>query len=258
MDKEYIKTILTPYNANSDYLIKDGDTIDEDLVDIFMNAKISDITKAFYVHKEFLSTTANKKGYFIKTKCPKCQKEHLINMSKTKTLEYMRNKKAGRENREDVCLECKSREEERKRYEKEISARRSEIVEINTRKYIENYLDPRNSFREKVNASTKIKDVMEIPQSYSGEISNEKVRHHVLSMEYSPFLNTPYWDAVRNYKLKKANYRCELCNAKAKLNVHHKTYEHHGQEHFKHIADKDLIVLCEECHAKFHDKLYTR
>nr|DAW76172.1 MAG TPA: Protein of unknown function (DUF968) [Bacteriophage sp.] len=37
--------------------------------------------------------------------------------------------------------------------------------------------------------------------------------------------------------------------------MHHKTYENHGREFNRDIADSDLIVLCRECHEKFHDKL---
>lgn len=32
MNKEYIKTILAPYEANNDFLIKDGETIDDDVL----------------------------------------------------------------------------------------------------------------------------------------------------------------------------------------------------------------------------------
>ena len=36
------------------------------------------------------------------------------------------------------------------------------------------------------------------------------------------------------------------------VDVHHKTYEHHGQEH-RYLGD--LVLLCRNCHSKFHDKL---
>lgn len=80
----------------------------------------------------------------------------------------------------------------------------------------------------------------------------DELENYLKGYEYKDFLNTYYWDAVRQYKLYLANYKCQLCNSKGKLNVHHTTYEHHGTEHL-HL--EDLIVLCEECHAKFHDKV---
>lgn len=71
-------------------------------------------------------------------------------------------------------------------------------------------------------------------------------------MPYKEFLTTFYWDIVRQYKLKQASYKCDLCNTSKSLHVHHKTYEHRGEE-YQHLSD--LTVLCSNCHAKFHDKL---
>jgi 5-methylcytosine-specific restriction endonuclease McrA len=72
------------------------------------------------------------------------------------------------------------------------------------------------------------------------------------SMNYKKFLGTIYWDIVRNYTLYKAGYACALCHKQGQLQVHHRTYEHRGEEIY---YPKDLIVLCSNCHAKFHDKL---
>ncbi len=72
-------------------------------------------------------------------------------------------------------------------------------------------------------------------------------------LPYREFLNTIYWSIVRNYVVYRRGYRCELCGKNQNLNVHHKTYENHGSEHSN--LD-DLILLCRNCHAKFHDKLY--
>jgi len=69
-------------------------------------------------------------------------------------------------------------------------------------------------------------------------------------MDYQDFLSTFYWEIVRKYKMVRAGYKCELCNENGVLHVHHKTYEHHGEEH-SHL--EDLIVLCKDCHAKFHN-----
>jgi len=71
-------------------------------------------------------------------------------------------------------------------------------------------------------------------------------------LSYRLFLDTLYWDIIRKYILHKRGYRCELCSENGKLNVHHKSYDHRGEEH-NYL--EDLIVLCHPCHAKFHDKL---
>jgi len=92
----------------------------------------------------------------------------------------------------------------------------------------------------KINSKTKvdnvIKDIIE-------KIEDLK------TMPYKEYLQSNHWKAMRKRQLKLANYKCGLCNSKDNLNVHHKTYENRGDE-----KDEDLIVLCQECHAKFHGK----
>jgi hypothetical protein len=73
-----------------------------------------------------------------------------------------------------------------------------------------------------------------------------------MEMDYVDFLRSHHWKIVREYVLYKNNYQCILCTSTENLNVHHRTYEHRGCEH-KHILD--LVVLCNSCHAKFHNKL---
>lgn len=67
---------------------------------------------------------------------------------------------------------------------------------------------------------------------------------------HSDYLKSPEWSARRRAALDRANHRCQLCNATQNLNVHHRTYENWGKE-----QPEDLTVLCEDCHAKFHDKV---
>lgn len=81
---------------------------------------------------------------------------------------------------------------------------------------------------------------------------NEDTLYQLKVMPYKEFLQSLYWDIVRKYKLYKDGFRCKLCNKGGYLQVHHRTYEHHGYEH---LYLDDLIVLCGDCHAKFHNKL---
>jgi len=68
-------------------------------------------------------------------------------------------------------------------------------------------------------------------------------------MPYRAFLGTKYWaERSRNAK-ERAGHRCQLCNSKAELNTHHRTYDRRGNE-----DDSDLTVLCAACHEKFHAK----
>ncbi len=71
-------------------------------------------------------------------------------------------------------------------------------------------------------------------------------------LPYSEFLNTFYWKLVREAKILAAEFSCELCSKKTwQLDVHHKTYAHHGAEH-RNLGD--LSVLCHKCHTKQHKK----
>ena len=78
-------------------------------------------------------------------------------------------------------------------------------------------------------------------QKYGTNPDQDEIYKEINNMDYNDFLHTPYWDGVRNYKLKSANYRCQLCGKSGKLNVHHKTYENHGREHMRSVADNDLM-----------------
>jgi hypothetical protein len=70
-------------------------------------------------------------------------------------------------------------------------------------------------------------------------------------MPYAEYLKSPHWQAVRRDALARAKNRCQLCNSRKKpLHTHHNSYERRGYEN-----SDDLIVLCANCHAKFHDKL---
>lgn len=67
-------------------------------------------------------------------------------------------------------------------------------------------------------------------------------------MSYADYLKTPEWQAKRGVRLKAAKFRCQICNAKGLLNVHHRSYTNLGNE-----QPADLIVLCAECHKLFHE-----
>ena len=68
-------------------------------------------------------------------------------------------------------------------------------------------------------------------------------------IDYKCYLKTMVWDNTRKKKLKEAGYKCQLCSKTgAELHVHHNSYERIGDEDMN-----DLIVLCEDCHKKFHN-----
>jgi hypothetical protein len=69
------------------------------------------------------------------------------------------------------------------------------------------------------------------------------------NMAYNKFLKTAYWFGVSAMARSDAAMRCQVCYSDDRINVHHRTYEHHGREH---LFMNDLTVLCKKCHGLFH------
>jgi hypothetical protein len=63
-------------------------------------------------------------------------------------------------------------------------------------------------------------------------------------MDYAGYLKSAHWHAVRRAAIERAGYRCQLCAGKRDLQVHHNSYENCGHE-----LERDLVVLCDGCHA---------
>lgn len=252
MDKEFIKELLSTEDGTSDKLIKDGDFIDSELLEILRKSKRKNLSKVFYSYKGSMPNGGYK--YLVQLQCPVCNSIHKKILSKTKLMQVL-----GYSNTYSCdkyvyhCETCEIEDKNRERIESERQRKiNEENARIRSKQYIEIYLDPNRSFKKEVSSNEKIDSIM--GRFYSHNF-DEEIKETVLEMDYYDFLKTPYWDGIRNYKLKRAKYCCELCGGKGVLNVHHKTYENHGREHIRIIADKDLIVLCKDCHEKFHDKL---
>ena len=71
-------------------------------------------------------------------------------------------------------------------------------------------------------------------------------------LSYSDFLRTPYWKAVSQRIRHRYNGICQNCGTNHyDVHVHHKTYEHHGQEA---LYLYELTLLCAKCHELNHGK----
>ena len=70
------------------------------------------------------------------------------------------------------------------------------------------------------------------------------------SVDYQRYMKSKEWKAKREWALERAGSRCQLCNSTAQPNVHHRTYKNLGHE-----KPGDLIVLCADCHERFHKRL---
>ena len=67
-------------------------------------------------------------------------------------------------------------------------------------------------------------------------------------MSYSDYLKTDFWQSVRVLAGEFWSRKCALCGSGDQLDVHHRWYPDRGTE-----LISDVILLCHECHEKFHD-----
>ena len=67
-----------------------------------------------------------------------------------------------------------------------------------------------------------------------------------LRLAYNEYIASPEWRSRRQVALRRAGYRCQVCNSPDQLQVHHRTYERFGAE-----MEDDLTVLCLDCHELY-------
>lgn len=77
----------------------------------------------------------------------------------------------------------------------------------------------------------------------------EDVVSHLRALPYSEYLRTIEWRQTRFFALLRARWRCRMCNARAPLHVHHRSYERLGCEPLS-----DLVAICANCHREHHDR----
>lgn len=265
MDKDFIKFMITPVSKDDNRLIQEGDFINSDLVNILCSAPISYMKNAFAPIRK--QSSRNIAPYKLELRCPKCGEVFIRNLSKSRLMETLRIINLSRREEEPEsesnsykllwCDKCtKIENDKRNREEEQKHDLYLKRCEEKLNHYINSYINPNYSFKKELNSRDKERIIMmDNFCFYPEQQADEKIQEVVRSLSYSDFLKTPYWDGVRNYKLRRSGYKCELCSSNKTLNVHHKTYENHGLEHLRSIANKDLIVLCKDCHYKFHDKL---
>lgn len=70
-----------------------------------------------------------------------------------------------------------------------------------------------------------------------------------VSRAYNRYLNSSRWQRKRAAKLASVGHRCEKCPSRKRLEVHHLSYAHFGDEPLE-----DLQVLCHSCHRRAHKK----
>jgi uncharacterized protein with PIN domain len=82
---------------------------------------------------------------------------------------------------------------------------------------------------------------------YRDLATEEDIINFAKGIPYKTYLKTEHWRELRADASTKAGHRCQVCNKKGLIDVHHRTYERLGAEKLE-----DVIVLCRECHSIFH------
>lgn len=68
-----------------------------------------------------------------------------------------------------------------------------------------------------------------------------------LFVDYKKHITSDRWKKKREHRIKQLGGKCQRCDSKENLNVHHGVYKRLGGEH-----SKDLFVLCRSCHELYH------
>ena len=180
--------------------------------------------------------------WLIELKCNNCEKLYDIEVPKRFIHEYLEGK-----TKNNYCRECfyKMQEiEKQKRIEDEKTEKADRKELKNT--YIEHYLNKNYELIKK-----NIYAIRDDIRNFLYLFSDYEIKKICDDIPYKDYLQTPYWKCTSELARRKARYKCQLCGkTNTMLNVHHKTYENKGKE-INNLDD--LIVLCKNCHQKFHD-----
>lgn len=231
-----LEEFLTP---KSDYFYNPGDFITAEEIDVilkFPQAMRKNLMPG--IPNGVSRTSKNFYRYSAELRCRKCGEKVLFeNITKNQLLEKISSKRWG-----CVCDICKQKEiDERSRQRSAYEAERLRQLPM--------FLSPNNSFCPEVKPWKRYSLLRNILPFFEQDFT--QYAEDLKALSYHDFLKTPYWDAISQKVRQQYHYMCSLCGRKEGLNVHHKTYIHHGYEAY-HL--EDLICLCAKCHSKFHGK----
>lgn len=185
-----------------------------------------------------------KYSFLVEDRCEYCGELIQKEISKTQLVKVISSKATF------VCTNCAERKKEKEISERELLNKKlSQQSKAITENFINSFCNPSFVWNEDIKPTYYF---YKMQTAFNYYVDRDKVIEALKKLSYKDFLATPYWKAISQKKRKKANYCCELCGSHTTLNVHHRTYKHHGDE-MHHL--EDLICLCKNCHSKFHDKL---
>ena len=100
-------------------------------------------------------------------------------------------------------------------------------------------------------------------QAHARQRAEQKIRENLLyskdrKVGYDKYIKSPIWERRKRElfeRLSAVEPECEVCRSTQTIQVHHNTYENI----YTREKNRDLIILCQDCHHQFHSnrKLYT-
>jgi len=75
-----------------------------------------------------------------------------------------------------------------------------------------------------------------------------KFYNSISKKKYKDYIKSPQWKRKRAIAIRLSGGKCKFCNSNKNLQVHHNNYVTLGRENI----ERDLIVLCENCHTTEH------
>lgn len=191
------------------------------------------------------SNIKKEENYFkFEYKCRRCGELYKLIDSKTKLFFYIESPEHFLE-----CFNCtlEKQKELQKKREEELEQEKKYLEELE-QNYKDNWLNPDYSLtKETYKKPWEARDEVKGTINYIGR---DKIKELANSLNYRDYLKTPYWKLVSTLVKRKFDYKCQLCGSEYDLNVHHRSYKHRGEEIF---YLEDLILLCYDCHQKFHE-----
>lgn len=95
---------------------------------------------------------------------------------------------------------------------------------------------------------SKTKDEKDVQNGKLVVTGYSEMLEYFNSMPYKEYLLTAHWKHFSGQAIRFFG-KCVVCDTTSNLKIHHKNYKNRGRETFL-----DVICLCNNCHAKFHNK----
>ena len=234
MDKDYIKFLLTG-EINPDRLCQNNETIPVEITELMKQATPTKNKSIFIPTKQ--SLVHNR--YYLAIKCDCCDKVVTTGLMYMSTIVRFFDQLP---NHKFLCVDCSEHEQvSQSKHIKEITKVEKDKDRITWEEFKQIFLIPKKFGK------------CELKTLFGRHSYDDKIMQYIQQMKYEDFLNTMYWRIIRGYKIRKAGRKCSLCGGTEDLRVHHARYDRHGLEHLYDVSMHDLIVLCKDCHHKFHD-----